>query len=63
MSEIVSMSSNFTGPIGALVMSFIAMSIVFLVIVGLMLVMVVTHKLANASLSVKSSKNSIKESN
>ena len=63
MSEIVSMSSNFTGPIGALVMSFIAMRIVFLVIVGLMLVMVVTHKLVNASLSVKSSKNSIKESN
>ncbi|MDY9920491.1 MAG: hypothetical protein U2P59_01520 [Synergistota bacterium] len=63
MSEIVSMSSNFTGPIGALVMSLIAMSIVFLVIVGLMLVMVVTHKLVNASMSAKSSKNSVKESN
>ena len=63
MSAAASMSSHFAGPSGALVMSLIAMSIVFLVIVGLMLVMVVTHKLVNASLSVKSSKNSIKESN
>lgn len=45
----VSMSSSFTGPLGALVMSMIAMSIVFLVIIGLMLVMQATHKFAEAA--------------
>lgn len=45
----VSMSSSFAGPLGALVMSMIAMSIVFLVIIGLMLVMQATHKFAEAA--------------
>lgn len=45
MPEVASMSPFFSGPLGALVMSMIAMSIVFLVIVGLMFVMVATHKL------------------
>ncbi|MDO5114887.1 MAG: OadG family protein [Synergistaceae bacterium] len=39
------LSSNFAGPSGALVMSFIAMSIVFLVIIGLMFVMVATNRI------------------
>lgn len=47
------MSSSFTGPFGALVMSMIAMSIVFLVIIGLMLVMQATHKFAEAADRVK----------
>lgn len=41
----VSLSSFFAGPAGALVMSLIAMSIVFLVIIGLMFVMVGTNKI------------------
>ncbi|MCD8234559.1 OadG family protein [Cloacibacillus porcorum] len=41
-----SLSSYFVGPMGALIMSFISMSIVFLVIIGLMLVMKATGKLA-----------------
>ena len=57
------MSEHFTGPSGALVMSLIAMSIVFLVIIGLMMVMVATHKLINASLAAKSSKTMQKENN
>lgn len=57
MSEIVSMSSHFTGISGALVMSFISISIVFLVIIGLMLIMAATHKLVNISITAKSSKN------
>jgi len=63
MSEVISMSSHFSGPMGAFVMSLIAMSIVFLVIIGLMFVMVVTHKLVNASIAAKSSKSSPKEGN
>lgn len=43
------MSSSFSGPLGALVMSMIAMSIVFLVIIGLMLVMQATHMFAEAA--------------
>lgn len=45
----LSMSSSFSGPLGALVMSMIAMSIVFLVIIGLMLVMQATHMFAEAA--------------
>ncbi len=45
MPVTASLSSFFAGPLGALVMSFISMSIVFLVIIGLMLVMVATGKL------------------
>lgn len=63
MSAAASMSSHFAGPSGALVMSLIAMSIVFLVIIGLMMVMVATHKLVNASLAAKSSKTTQKENN
>ncbi|MDL2297618.1 OadG family protein [Synergistaceae bacterium OttesenSCG-928-D05] len=43
-----SVASNFAGPSGALVMSLIAMSIVFLVIIGLMFVMLSTHKVVSA---------------
>ncbi len=43
-----SMSEAFSGPMGALVMSMIAMSIVFLVIMGLMVVMYGVHKFADA---------------
>lgn len=57
MSEVVSMSSHFTGPSGALVMSFISISIVFLVIIGLMFIMALTHRLVNASIVSKSSTN------
>ena len=63
MSAVASMSEHFTGSSGALVMSLIAMSIVFLVIIGLMMVMVATHKLINASLAAKSSKTMQKENN
>ncbi len=63
MSAVASMSSHFTGPSGALVMSFISLSIVFLVIIGLMFVMVATHKLVNASIAAKSSKTTQKENN
>ena len=63
MSEVISLSAHFSGPSGALIMSFISLSIVFLVIIGLMLMMVVIHKLVSASISVKSSKNSSGESN
>ena len=63
MSEAISLSAHFSGPSGALIMSFISLSIVFLVIIGLMLMMVVIHKLVSASISVKSSKNSSGESN
>ncbi|MCE5201878.1 MAG: OadG family protein [Synergistaceae bacterium] len=52
----VSMSSFFAGPVGALVMSMIAMSIVFLVIIGLMFVMIVTHKIAEAAEKTKAKK-------
>ena len=40
-----SLSSYFIGPGGALIMSMISCSIVFLVIIGLMLVMMATNKL------------------
>lgn len=43
-----SVGAGFVGAKGALVMSMIAMSIVFLVIIGLMFVMVSTHRVANA---------------
>ncbi|MCC8058306.1 MAG: OadG family protein [Synergistaceae bacterium] len=45
MPVTASLSSYFVGPMGALVMSFISLSIVFLVIIGLMLVMKATGKL------------------
>lgn len=57
MTEVASMSSHFTGPSGALVMSFISISIVFLVIIGLMCIMAVTHRLVNVSIASKSSKS------
>jgi len=57
MSEVVSMSSNFAGPTGALVMSFIAMSIVFLVIIGLMFVMKATNIAVKAYLENRSRKD------
>lgn len=57
MSEVVSMSSNFTGPSGALVMSFISMSIVFLVIIGLMFVMKATNMIVTAYLANRSRKD------
>ncbi|MCD7877365.1 MAG: OadG family protein [Cloacibacillus porcorum] len=41
-----SLNSYFVGSMGALIMSFISLSIVFLVIIGLMLVMKATGKLA-----------------
>lgn len=44
----LSFASNFTGPAGALVMSLIAMSIVFLVIAALMFLMMAMHKAADA---------------
>lgn len=40
-----SLSSFFVGPMGALIMSMISFSIVFLVIIGLMLVMMATNKI------------------
>jgi len=43
-----SVVSNFVGPTGALVMSMIAMSIVFLVIVGLLFIMFSMHKVISA---------------
>ena len=46
MPVTASLSSYFVGPMGAIIMSFISMSIVFLVIIGLMLVMTVTGKVA-----------------
>lgn len=52
-----SMLSYFNGPVGALVMSMIAMSIVFLVIIGLMFVMVFTHKLVAMTDKTKEQKN------
>lgn len=45
MPDVASLSSYFSGATGALVMSFIAMSIVFLVIIGLMMVMLGTNRL------------------
>lgn len=44
----LSFASNFTGPAGALVMSMIAMSIVFLVIAALMFMMVAMHRIVEA---------------
>jgi hypothetical protein len=38
-------------------MSFISISIVFLVIIGLMFIMALTHRLVNASIVSKSSTN------
>ena len=57
MSEVVSMSSNFAGASGALVMSFISMSIVFLVIIGLMFVMKATNMIVTAYLANRSRKD------
>ncbi|WP_158096079.1 hypothetical protein [Cloacibacillus sp. An23] len=47
MPDVASLSSYFSGAAGALVMSFIAMSIVFLVIIGLMMVMLGTNRLVS----------------
>ena len=45
MADVAFLSTYFSGASGALVMSFIAMSIVFLVIIGLMMVMLGTNRL------------------
>ena len=45
---VASLSAYFSGTSGALVMSFIAMSIVFLVIIGLMMVMLGTNRLVGS---------------
>ena len=48
MTGVASLSAYFSGTSGALVMSFIAMSIVFLVIIGLMMVMLGTNRLVGS---------------
>ncbi len=48
MPGVASLSAYFSGTSGALVMSFIAMSIVFLVIIGLMMVMLGTNRLVGS---------------
>lgn len=48
MPGVASMSTYFSGASGALVMSLIAMSIVFLVIIGLMMVMLGTNRLVGS---------------
>lgn len=47
MPDAVSMSTNFAGPAGALIMSLIAFSIVFLVIIGLMFIMMLCSRLSD----------------
>jgi hypothetical protein len=48
MPVLGSLSANFSGPLGALAMSLIALSIVFLVIIGLMFIMAANAKAAKA---------------
>ena len=48
MPSVASLNAYFSGTSGALVMSFIAMSIVFLVIIGLMMVMLGTNRLVGS---------------
>lgn len=54
------MSSYFSGTFGALVMSAIAMSIVFLVIIGLMVVMNLTRKAAEMTDGSKAAVREVK---
>ena len=54
-------SFNFVGTSGALIMSFISMSIVFLVIIGLMFIMKATNMAVSAYMSARSSKDGYKE--
>ncbi len=61
MPATLSSSFNFVGTSGALTMSFISMSIVFLVIIGLMFIMKATNMAVSACMLARSSKDGPKE--